>query len=251
MTKKVMFLFERSTADRKSVLAAPVVAMSLAVCALVLCVSACGSAGEPGGTPDLTGLTLSEAQTLASEAGLELIEGETLPSFLPADTILAQDPLPGTDSDDIGAIEVIVSRDPVPVQIRAIKPKDPDADGHENDDLLPNLYDGDLSTYWSTETTYRSPDFQGLGDKIGVGFSFWLEEGATMLKIDYTLTGWKGEVQMVSTQDLPIALAQLGQNKRVSWLQPITSGRIWFTQLAPLPDSDRYGAIINEITFYR
>lgn len=245
-----MFLFERSTGDRKSVLATSIVVLILGVCAVVLVVSACGSASEPGGTPNFTGLTLSEAQTLASKAGLELIEGEALPSFLPAGTILAQYPLPGTDSD-IDPIQVTVSRDPIPVQIRNVQPKDPDADGHENDDLLPNLYDGDLSTYWSTETTYRSPDFQGLGDKVGVGFSFWLEEGATMLKIDYTLTGWKGEVQMVSSQNLPIALAQLGQNKRVSWLRPISSGRIWFTQLAPLPDSDRYGAIINEITFYR
>lgn len=225
-----------------------VIALILAVCTVALGMSACSSSSE--GAPDLTGLTLAEARAVADEAGLQLVEGAKVASFLPAGTVLAQDPLPGTDADS-GSIEVTVSRDPIPVKITKLQSKDPDGDNRENDAMLPNLYDGDPSTYWSTETTYRSPEFAGLGDKIGVGISFWLEEDATMLKLDYTLTGWDGEVQKISSQDLPVALAELGQNKRVSWLQPIDVGRIWFTRLAPLPDSDRYGVVINEITFYR
>ena len=90
-----------------------------------------------------------------------------------------------------------------------------------------------------------------MGNKIGVGFSFFLEEAATMLRIDYTLTGWEGEVQMISAQDLPVALAQLGQSRQVSWREPVTEGRIWFNRLTRMPDTDTYGVRIDEVTFYR
>ena len=220
----------------------------LSICALLLAATGC-SAGSSG-TPDFTGLSLEEAQEAAADAGLSLVQEGEVPSFLPAGTVLAQNPLPGTEAST-DTVQVTVGRDPIPVKVSNLEAKDPDGDGRENDDLLPNLYDGSLETFWSTETTYRSPDFEGLGNKVGVGFSFWLEEGATMLKVDYTITGWEGEVQRISSNDLPIAIAQLGNKQQVSWTEPLTSGRIWFTQLAPVPDSDRYGVFINEVTFYR
>jgi len=196
-------------------------------------------------------MSLEEAQKAAADAGLSLVQDSEVASFLPAGTVLAQDPLPGLDSAD-GTMKVTVGRDPIPVKVERMKSYDPDgAPARENDNLIPNLYDGDLQTFWSTETTYKTPDFEGLGNKIGVGFSFWLEEGATMLKISYTLTGWEGEVQRVSSNDLAIAIAQLTNKHQVSWRDPITSGRVWFTRLAPLPDSNTYGAIINEVEFYR
>jgi hypothetical protein len=240
-----MFLFERHQVRRKTasrLLAPALLTAAVAVCLLA---SACSS----GLAPDVTGLTLEQAQKAADKAGLKLTESDVA-SFLPAGTVLAQDPAPGAASTD-GTLQITVGRDPIPVKITKLRSYDPDGDNRENDAALPKLYDGDQSTSWSTETTYRTPDFQGLGDKIGVGISFWLDEAATMLKIDYTLTGWEGEVQKVSSSDLPVALAQLGQNQRVSWNEPITSGRIWFTRLTLLPDSTKYGVIINEITFYR
>jgi hypothetical protein len=224
--------------------------MALLLMSLSLALLAQGCTAASGGAPDLTGLPLNEAQALADDSGLSLVEAGQVASFLPAGTVLAQDPLPGGDPAD-GTLRVTVGREPIPVKVTRLQARDPDGDNTENDSLLPNLYDGDLQTSWSTETTYRSPDFQGLGDKIGVGFSFWLEEEATMLKISYTHFGWQGEVQKVSSDDLPIALAQLGSKQQVSWRDPIASGRIWFTQLAPLPDTDRYGVVIDEIQFYR
>ena len=222
----------------------------LVVAAIMISLFVGGCASGSGGTPDLTGMTLDEAQTAADGAGLSLVEAAEVASFLPAGMVLAQDPLPGSDSTD-DTVRVTVSRDPIPVQVDRLRAYDPDGNAGENDNLLPNLYDGNLDTFWSTETTYRSPDFRGLGDKIGVGFSFWLEEGATMCKISYTLTGWEGEIQKVSSNDLPIALAQLGNKHQVTWRDPITSGRVWFTRLAPLPEDSRYGVIIDEVEFYR
>jgi len=37
----------------------------------------------------------------------------------------------------------------------------------------------------------------------------------------------------------------------VTWREPLSSGRIWFTQLAPLPDSTKFGVVIAEIGFYK
>ncbi len=224
-------------------------ALLLSVIILSLATLGCGVGSS--GTPDLTGISLDEAQKAAADAGLDLVQDEEVPSFLPAGTVLAQDPLPGTASGD-GTMRVTISRDPIPVAVDRLAAYDPDgAPTTENDELLPRLYDGNLDTYWSTDTNYRTPDFEGLGNKIGVGFSFWLEEGATMLKISYTLTGWEGEVQRISSSELAIAIAQLTNKQQVSWRDPVTSGRIWFTRLAPLPDSNSYGAVINEVEFYR
>jgi hypothetical protein len=215
-------------------------------CALVLLPAGC-SLGSSA-SPDLTGKTLDEATKLADGAGLKLVQSEEVPYFLPAGTVMAQDPLPGIKSAD-GTIKV------TKVQIESIKASDPDGDGIENNAQLPHLYDGDLTTSWSTETTYKSPDFQGLGGKTGVGLLFTLAEGATMVKIDYTLMGWKGEVQKLNADKFAIAVAPLGETQQVSWNEPLTSGRIWFYRLAALPMSadniQRYGVIVNEISFYK
>jgi hypothetical protein len=221
-------------------------------CASALLLGGCSTSSR--GTPDLTGLTSDEATKLAGDSGLKLVQSAEVPSFLPPGTVLAQDPLSGIDSAD-GTVKVTVGREPIEVQITKVKAADPDGDGSENDSALPKLTDGDVSTSWSTEQTYKSPDFQGLGNKKGVGLSFWLAEGATMLKISYTMTGWKGEVEKILSDNTPVAVAPLGEAQQVSWSGPLTSGRIWFYQLAPLPMSadniQRYGVIINEISFYK
>lgn len=225
---------------------------AVATCALALLAGGCGAGSS--GTPDLTGLTSDKATQRAEGAGLKMVQKDEVASFLPAGTVLAQDPLPGVKSKD-GTIQVTVSREPIPVQVTKVRAADPDGNGSENDSQLPKLIDGDLSTSWSTELTYKSPDFQGLGAKKGVGLSFWLADGATMLKISFTLTGWKGEVEKITADNLPVAIAPLGDAQQVTWTEPIKSGRIWFYQLAPLPMSpdniQRYGAIIDEIAFYK
>ena len=230
----------------------PVLSAFVAVGVVALLLGGC-SLGSSA-TPDLNGLTLDEATRLAQDAGLELVQGEEVPYFLPAGTVLAQDPLPGVKSAD-GTIKVTVSREPVKVQIEEIKASDPDGDGIENNAQISKLVDGDPSTSWSTETTYKSATFEGLGNKVGVGLQFTLAEGATMVKLDFSLMGWQGEVQKLTADKFAIAVAPLGDAQQVSWNEPLTSGRIWFYRLAPLPMSadniQRYGVTINEISFYK
>jgi hypothetical protein len=222
--------------------------MVLAACfAVALVISGC-SAGS-GGVPDLTGLAGDQAGSLADKAGLKLVTKQEVPCFLPVGTVMTQDPLPGLKSSD-GTIQVTVSREPIPVQITKLNASDPDGNERENSGDIGKLTDGDLNTSWSTEK-YVSPTFAGLGEKHGVGLSFSLAEEATMLKISYTIGGWKGEVQRLRSNRSPIAIAQLGDTQQVNLMEPLSSGRIWFFQLAPLPDSPRYGVIINEIGFYK
>ena len=223
-----------------------VLAVVLSTCALALGGGGCAS----GIAPDLTGHTWDEAESLAGKAGLQLVKRDEMPCFLPAGTVLAQDPLPGIEPTD-GTIQVTACREPIPVQIKRLQSSDPDGNPKaENDAQIPNLTDGDLNTSWSTER-YVSPIFANLGAKRGVGLAFTLAEGATMAKISYTLTGWKGEVQKLTSGLPPVAVAQLGDAQQVTWTEPLASGRIWFYQLAPMPDGDRNGVTINEIGFYK
>jgi hypothetical protein len=215
----------------------------LVCCAVALFLGGCSSV-----TPDLTGLTWDEAGSLADRAGLKLVKQTEVPSFLPAGTVMAQEPLAGVESTD-GTIQAAVSRDPIPIRC-TLKPSDPDGDGMENNAQLKNLTDGDLSTSWSTER-YVSPTFAGLGGKRGVGLMFSLSEQATLLKITYTTAGWQGEVQRIRPNQYPIAIAHLGDAEQVNLTEPLSSGRIWFYALAPLPGDDKYGVVINEIGFYK
>jgi hypothetical protein len=164
--------------------------------------------------------------------------------------VLGQNPLPGIKSTD-GTIQVTVSRKPIQVQINSVNAFDPPpGDGVENDAKIKYLIDKKENTSWSTEK-YVSPNFASKPGKTGVGLVFTLAEGATMLKITYTLTGWKGAVQKVTSDNTAIDVATLGDSQQVYWTEPLTTGRIWFTQGAPLPDSTKYGVIINEISFWK
>jgi hypothetical protein len=225
-----------------------VLAVLLACCALALLAGGCSLGSSK--VPDLTGRIMDEAESAAGKAGLKLVKKEEeVPSFLPAGTVMAQDPLPGAESSD-GTIQVTVSRDPVPVQIDSLRASDPDGNGMENNADIKNLTDGNLGTSWSTEG-YVSPTFAGLGGKRGVGLMFTLAEDATLLKISYTIAGWQGEVQRIRANQYPIAIARLGDTEQVDLSEPLSSGRIWFFQLAPMPDGDKYGVVIDEIGFYK
>ena len=221
-------------------------ALVVLVVVIILTARSCGV--DP--TPELTGLTLNEATELASQAGLDVVSTE-VPDFSEAGTVLSQSPMAGIKSET-GSVELTVSRQPVPVQINFVRTADPDGDDVENDGLVGNLTDNDSGTSWSTES-YAAPDFAGpfFPDKHGVGLEFSLADGATMLNIDYTLTGWSGELQALTSDDTAVAVAALGSSQQVTWTEPLTTGRIWFTTLAQLPDSDRYGVIINEISFWK
>ncbi len=234
----------RKAKRRRLALGAGVLVALLVI--IIVTLTTCGS----GPAPDLAGKSWEEASELADSAGLTLVPIEQ-PSFQAVGTILSQDPLPGIKSED-GTITVEVAREPIAVQVNRVAAADPDGDQLENDAQIGNLIDGNPDTSWSTEA-YKSPSIAGAiyPNKHGVGFLFSLAEEASLVRLTYTLTGWSGQIQVQTTDGTWVGVAEIGQGQDAYLSEPIAVGRVWFTALAQLPNSDRYGVIINEIAFYK
>ena len=202
-----------------------------------------------GGAPAVVGLTLTQAQALAEDAGMTVDVTSEVPSFdEQADIVLEQDPAPEAKAED-DVLRVTVTREPTPVAVSEIQDYDPEGDETENPDTLSNMIDGKDSTSWTTEL-YRSAEFGGL--KSGVGFDFTLEEAATIIEIVSPVEGWKGELLQNIESGTAARLATLDgdANQIITLRETITSGRMWFTELAKLTE-DRWGVEISELRFYR
>ncbi len=202
--------------------------------------------------PDVVGLTLDQAQKKAEDAGFQVnvSDADQVPSFdKPAGTVLEQDPAVGGKSDD-NILHLTVTRTPIAVKVSKVQDVDPEGDGHENHDLLPNLTDGKKSTSWTTEF-YKSATFGSTG-KTGVGLDFTLAEPATIIEISSAVEGWSGELLQNVSSGPGARLATLdGKSTQIITLgQALTSCRIWITQLTELTSS-RWGVDLSEVQFYR
>jgi eukaryotic-like serine/threonine-protein kinase len=83
----------------------------------------------------------------------------------------------------------------------------PAGNGNENDDLLPNLFDGSSSTVWKT-ACYQDAF---LGSKHGVGFAVQLQgSGAGTLRVGFLSSPWIASVYASSGQTMPKTLADWG-----------------------------------------
>jgi hypothetical protein len=217
--------------------------VAVVVLVIVLVVTQTGGSGAPL----VKGLTLTEAEVQAKNAGMKVEVTERLPTFdKDADIVLSQDPIAGAQSAD-GKLRLTVSREPAPVKVSKIVDYDPDGDDTENPEKVPNLIDGKDGTSWTTEL-YRKIDFSGL--KTGVGLEFTLEEEATIIQITSPVEGWAG--QLLDTGSGALLADLEGKASQIIILrQSISKGRIWFTQLTKLTDSERFGVEISEIRFFR
>ena len=203
-----------------------------------------------GGAPNVVGLTQDEAKKLAADAGMEVFVGasDLVPSFdREAGIVLRQDPAPGEEADD-DVLHLTVTREPTPVSVLSIEDYDPEGDNTENPSKLKYLVDGKDSTVWSTEL-YRSATFGDL--KQGVGLNFELDGKATIVQIVSSVEGWKGELQQTMSSGRTATIANLDgdSTQTITLGTAISSGRLWFTELAPLTDA-RWGVELSEITFY-
>jgi hypothetical protein len=233
----------RKRANRRWKIVGAVIAL-LAILAVVLFLTLRG-----GGAPAVVGLTYDEARDLAADAGMQVEVADEVPSFdKPAGTVLEQDPAAEMKADD-NVLRLTVTREPTPVTVTDLKVADPEGDNTENGDQLPKLIDGKESTGWTTEL-YRSAAFGNL--KTGVGFDFTLEDPATLIEIISPVEGWKGELLQNISSGPAARLATLDgtETQRITLRETLTSGRIWFTELAKLTEN-RWGVEISEIRFYR
>ena len=181
--------------------------------------NACGVAA----TPDLLQKTLAEATELANGAGLRL-ESEEVPNFLPGAPCLSQNPLPGIQSAD-GMVKVTVSRAPIEVQINVLEPYDPQGDRVEN-----NANSGKSARRQARHLLdHRDPvqvaHFRGHPRQDGRGPRVSRShEGATMIVINFSMTGWKGALQKITSTAPAANIVELGTSETVNWREPL-SGR--------------------------
>jgi len=247
MRRQARQLARKRRAGRRWKVAGSIGALVIVALVLVLVLTITG-----GGAPDVIGLKLDQAKTLAQEAGMvvSVAAGDQVPSFdKEAGIVLAQDPPPGEKADD-DVLRLTVTREPTPVAVSSIDDYDPEGDETENPDRLDNLIDGKESTAWSTEL-YRSSSFGDL-PKTGVGLNFTLEDEATIIQIvSSSVEGWKGQLlQAISSGNMAqIAILDGESTQTITLQSPIKKGRIWFTELAPLTD-ERFGVELSEIRFF-
>jgi hypothetical protein len=135
------------------------------------------------------------------------------------------------------------------VRVTKLQDVDPQGDGQENHAMLPHLIDGKANTYWSTEL-YPSSSFGNL--QTGVGVDFTLGSPATIVEVDSPVKGWKGELLPKTSAGVGTKITTLDgvALQRLTLQQPITSGRIWITQLVELKPA-RFGVQLSELRFYR
>jgi hypothetical protein len=220
-------------------------AVAAVVVAIVLLLALTG-----GGAPDVLGLTLDEAKALGERAGMTVEVTGQIPSFdMEAGIVRDQDPAPEAESED-DVLRLTVTKEPTPVGVSDLQDVDPEGDAVENRDLLPKLIDDDEGTAWTTEL-YRSSTFGNL-DKKGVGLDFTLEEEATIIEIVSSVEGWRGELRQTTSSGGTAKLASLNGNltQIITLGQPISSGRLWFTELTKLT-AERWGVGLSEIRFWR
>ncbi|OFV83466.1 MAG: hypothetical protein A2W26_11520 [Acidobacteria bacterium RBG_16_64_8] len=233
----------RQRANRRWKILGAVLAV-LVILAVVLTLTLSG-----GGAPAVVGLSLDQARALATDAGMQVEVADQVPTFdKPAGTVLEQDPAPEVDSSD-DVLRLTVTREPTPVSVLDLKDADPEGDNTEHPDQLARLIDGKESTSWTTEL-YRSSAFGNL--KSGVGLDFTLEEPASIVEIVSPVEGWKGELLQEVSSGPAARLATLDgdSNQIITLREGLTSGRVWFTELAQLTEG-KWGVEISEMRFYR
>jgi hypothetical protein len=135
----------------------------------------------------------------------------------------------------------------------------PAGNGEENHAQVPNAYDGDAASAWSTRD-YKTAD---VGGKKGVGLLFDLGSVVSIgrLQLQTSLPGWGAQIR-VSDQDgrtaedfQQVISITAGSGVQTVMLPPGTKARfilVWITTLTQnhTDPTYPYSATINEIRFF-
>jgi hypothetical protein len=157
----------------------------------------------------------------------------------------------GITTEDRVPTTAPAATEPLPiVAVRVLDPKP--GDGHENDDGLPLLVDGDASTVWKSENY-----FDAVLNKPGVGLLLDLGRSATVsgFRLDTPAPGFRfsvvvgddphtmlGEVSSAASYTAPNADRSFGP----------TTGRyalVWITSVVPVGDGSNR-AEVSEIRIF-
>jgi eukaryotic-like serine/threonine-protein kinase len=123
----------------------------------------------------------------------------------------------------------------------------PPGDGHENDELVPNLTDGDPSTTWETEN-YRQLDLGGIKTGVGLLFDFGAPVDVTGFRLVTPHPGFDFEIrvgddpQALESRPGPAFRAAAAMRRSI----PSASGRyvlLWMTDVVPVGDGSNRDVI--------
>ena len=138
----------------------------------------------------------------------------------------------------------------VPVHLVASNAYDPQGDGQEHDEEVPNATDGDPATYWETEDYRGRVDFGGLKNGVGIVFDAGRPVKVGSLKVVTDTPGYVARVEAGSSSTGPFMTVSSSQTvgRRTSFGLSVDPARryylLWITRLAPgYPRSH-----VNEVT---
>ncbi|GAB4244256.1 MAG: hypothetical protein Kow00129_03730 [Thermoleophilia bacterium] len=208
--------------------------------------------GSQPEAPEVVGLTLEEARTAATEAGLDIVvSDEQVPALDPGNIVVEQTPAAGQEAES-GVLQVAITRPAESVAISEVEDLDPEGDQTERPEQLSRLYDADPETAWTSEG-YSTPSF-GTTGKTGIGLHFRLTAEAALMRITSQNPGWQGDLQVPTPAGGWEPVAELtGQAEQTITLEePSSEIRIWITSLPDKVGEDNYHRVgISEVGFYR
>lgn len=139
------------------------------------------------------------------------------------------------------------AEEPTPLTPVAAADLDPETDGEENPDAVPNVLDGDPGTTWRTSTYLQQLGPAGL--KTGVGLVLDLGEAADVAGVDLQLVGEPTTAQVFVTDEQPTTVEGLtpageltaGTEGVLDLEEPVTGQYVvvWLTSLPTVPDGFR------------
>lgn len=139
-----------------------------------------------------------------------------------------------------------------PLQIVAASSYDPQGDGKEGDSTVKYAWDGNPSTYWTSEW-YVSAAFSGL--KKGVGLVFDLGATHTVTSVQVTFPAAQSATVFVGPNpgmDGATSIGSQSGNGQVTFTATTpATGRyvtVWVTKAAPIKTPGKYSAEVSEVT---
>ncbi|WP_129338407.1 hypothetical protein [Cellulomonas endophytica] len=179
--------------------------------------------------------------------------------FAPVRGDAAGDPAPtadaGTAAPEAPAAEAPPVEAPAPVApvvagLTSIDPSDPGAG--EKEDVVGQAVDGDPATAWFT-FTYRSSDFGGLKDAVGLAVTLQAPATVTTVTLRTNNTGGAVEVRATDTSaptagDV-LASGPLAPETVLTLAAPTETASLvlWFTDLPPAPDGAQFRLEVAEV----
>jgi hypothetical protein len=140
-----------------------------------------------------------------------------------------------------------------PLSIAAVDDFDPGGDGEEHSEETSNVFDGDATTSWSSET-YATEAFGNGKSGVGLVIDLGSEQSVTAVAVSAAESGWSGAVYVASTPGDSVAdwgepaagPTPVTTPEAEFHLTSPTAGRyvlVWFTDL---PSSRRMD--VDEVT---